>query len=83
MEAPKPEPVPDEETTAGGWEHEPSLLSRTAHRIGDAFRIRGWAELPADPNGRRLGEKPVAAIVEYPHDLELCDPPELGWQRRT
>jgi hypothetical protein len=71
----KPNPYPDDETTTGGWEHEPSRFKRLGGFLLNRIRGGAWAELP-------VIDKPVAAIVEYPHELELCDPPELGGQHK-
>jgi hypothetical protein len=27
-------------------------------------------------------ERPTATIIEFPHQMQLCDPPEAGWERR-
>lgn len=58
----------------------PGRVQRAAEAVRDilSVRIHAWSELPASLDLEV--EKPVAAIVEYPHGLQLCDPPELGWQ---
>jgi hypothetical protein len=42
----QPKPYPDDETTVGDWENEPSKFKRLGGFLLDRVRGGGWADLP-------------------------------------